>query len=375
MSVITCDAKSGPPAEFLALPGEVYRDDPLWIPEEPKRIAAAFSPGNDYFSYGEAQIFCIPGKVRAAAFHEPEFRIENRKVAFFGYFESTGDLEANAELMQQVEAWARARGATMLYGPIQWNTVSGYRLRLSAEPGALPFLGEPQNPTSYPALLEALGLSIHRRYVTQRIPFAQVQMGLQLAQPLRDALIAQGYRFEVPSSENWLRSLPKLYEMADAIFAQNFAYSKISYQAFAAAFAPTLLRFICRESSVIVFAPNGDPIAFGLGYPHYGPLLIAGRGKERVAISDLDYTVHAPELTKYPPRGCIGKTLGVHPAHRRKGIMEAMLVHAFERVCNRYDVWYGGMIREDNPSRRTFAAFHIGEREYALYAKSLEVPS
>ena len=375
MSILSCDGKEGLPPGFLELPALVYQDDPIWIPEDSEQVTAAFTPSNDYFTHGEARAYCIPGKVRAVAFHEPDFRINNQKVAFFGYFESIGDTDANAALMQQIEAWAQERGARMLFGPIQWTTAHGYRLRLSAEPGALPFIGEPQNPPTYPAQLEALGLSVFRKYVTQLVPFERAKMGIQLIHPLRDALLAEGYRFEIPNSENWVRSMPKIYEMADAIFSQNFAYTKISYQTFAAIFTPMLLKRICPHSSLIVFAPNGDPVGFGLGYPMYGPLIVAGRGSKRIPIRDLDYAVHAPELAKLPMRGCIGKTLGVHPAHRRKGIMESMLLYSFENAHDRYDIWYGAMIREDNPSRKTFAFLQAGEREYALYAKPLEVRS
>lgn len=365
------EGQEGVPPGFLDLPAIVYRDDARWLPEDPVAVAASFTPRNDYFSYGQARTYCVPGKVRAAAFHEPEFRIDGEKVAFFGYFESTGDAEANAAVMARIEAWARARGARRLYGPIQFNTINGYRLRLSAEPGALPFLGEPQNPESYPAMLEAMGLQVCRRYVTQLVPLEKARAGLQLVEPIYRSLLAQGYRFETPAPENWARSLPRLYEMMDVIFSQNFAFSRISYPFFAATFEPTLLRRICPHGSTIVLDAAGEAVSFGLAVPHYGPLIVQGRGAARVAVSDLDYNTHAAELARQPPRGCIGKTIGVLPSHRRKGLMEAMLYHSFQQASSLYDLWYGALIREDNYSRRTFAFLQVGEREYGLYAKAL----
>lgn len=372
MSLHQRDGREGVPPGFLDLPARVYAGDDSWVPEDGDAVAAAFSPENPYFAYGQAQALCIPGKVRVAAFHEPAFRIHDEKVAFFGYFESTGDGAANAEAFAALRGWARARGARALYGPIQWNTYRGYRVRLSAEPGALPFLGEPHSHPAYPGQFEALGMALHQRSLTQIIPLKQVVEGLALVAPVYEGLCGQGYRFETPTPERWAASLPTLYEMAESIFAQNFAYSRISYPEFCGVFEAALLRRICPHSSTLVFGPDGDPVAFGLAFPHYGPLIVSGRGAERVPVRDLDYQRHLPLLAEQRPRACIGKTIGVQRAHRRKGLMEAMLYASFQRAQRLYDVWYGALIREDNFSRRVFDAVKVGERWYGLYKMTLE---
>ncbi len=375
MNVLEQDGVAGVPEGFTELPGLVYANEPLWIPEDPESVAAMFSADNAYFGGDDAALrkaartFCIPGKVRCAAFHEPALRIDDECVAFFGFFESTGDAEANAAVMQRVEAWARERGARRLYGPIQFNTTTGYRLRLSAEPGALPFLGEPQNPESYPAMLEALGFTVHQKYVTQLIPFQTAQMALRMVEPLYNTLLSQGYRFETPTPEAWVRGLPQLYEMVDQVFSQNFAYSPVGYPAFQKMYSDALLRRVDPESSVMVTGPGGDLAGFALGYPHYGPITVQGAGADRVAARDLDYAIHWPRIAAARPRVCIGKTTGVHPAHRRKGLFESMVYYSFVRGHSRYDTWMGAMIREDNHSRKLFAMLAASERIYGLFAK------
>ena len=366
------DGRDGVPPGFLELPAIVYRDDPSWIPEDASVVAAAFSENNPYFAHNRARTFCIPGRVRAAVFYDPLLRIDGEPVAYAGYFESTGDASADAEVFARIEAWSRACGAAVIYGPIQFTTTHSYRFLLSAAPGATPFVGEPYNPASYPLAWQALGFQLARRYVSQLVPMRQVHQALSSFQPVREALLAQGYRFEVPAVDTWLQHLPKIYEMADAIFAQNFAYSKVSYAAFAELLAPTIIHKICQRSSILVFAPDGTPAALGLSYPHYGPLLVQGRGAARVALRELDYNLHAPQLAQLPPRACIGKTLGVHPAHRRKGIKEALLLLGLERGLDAYDLWYAATIREDNTSRRVFADVAVAEHWYALYSKRLE---
>lgn len=372
MTIHETDGVDGLPPGFLELPGIVYRDDPSWIPEDPHSLAAAFSAGNPYFERSRARAVCIPGKARAVAFFDPELRIDNEPVAYAGYFESVGDGDAHAEVLGRVERWAREQGAAVLYGPIQFNTAHSYRFRLSGPSDFAPFLGEPYNPDSYPRYWEEQGFQLARRYSSQLIPMQKLHQALTIFQPLREALLAEGYRFECPTVESWLRHLPTIHEMVDAIFSQNFAYSRRSYAAFAALLEPAILHKICQQSSILVYAPDGSLAALGLSYPHYGPLLVQGRGSARILSRDIDYHQHAPLLAEQQPRGCIGKTLGVHPAHRRKGIKEVLLLTGFERSLSTYDIWCAATMREDNPSRRVFSQVAISEHWYALYSKRLE---
>lgn len=366
------EGRDGLPPGFLELPGTVYRDDPNWIPEDPHMLSAAFAAGNPYFERSRARVFCIPGKARVVAFHDPDLRIDGEPAAYAGYFESTGDQDANAEILRRAERWLHERGARVLYGPVQFNTAHSYRFRLSGTSGFAPFLGEPYNPDSYPGFWEQLGYTLTRRFSSQIIPLPQLYKALTLFAPVRESLIAEGYRFECPTVQTWLANLPTLHEMVDSIFSQNFAYSRSSYASFAALLQPAILHKMCQLSSILVFAPDGSLAALGLSYPHYGPLLVQGRGAARIHAHDIDYHQHAPILAGMPPRGCIGKTLGVHPAHRRKGIKEALLLTGFERSLNTYDIWCAATMREDNPSRLVFADVATAEHWYALYSKRLE---
>jgi len=366
------DGRDGPPAGFVELPGEVYRGDPLWIPEDPTSVEAAFSSANSWFDGGQARLFSIAGKVRAAAFFEPQQRIAGEPVAFFGYFESTGDAAAERAVMDAIEAWARARGAQTLYGPINFNTTTGYRLLLEMEPGGLPFLGEPYNPPSYPAALEALGFRLHQGYGSQLIPCDLARRVVDAAKPALDAFLAAGYRFEQPTHEAWVRSLPQLHQMVDAIFGENFAYTPLGYDAFARLMGPTLLRRICPRTSVMAFAPSGEAVGFALIYPHWGPLIVQGRADgPPIAPRDLDYVTHAPLLAGQRPRSMISKTFGVHPAYRQKRLFSVLALLCFERSIGHYDFHYAALMRDDNHSRRLFESTGVRERRYGLYAKPL----
>lgn len=360
------------PAGFLDLPRQVYRDDPFWIPESDAAVARAFDrAANPWFVGRESQTWCEPGRARLAAFHDPRLALDGEGAAFFGYFESTGDEAPEARLFAAAGAWARARGARSLVGPIDFSTFGRYRLRLSAEPGAVPFPGEPYGRPGYAQRLEAAGFARRETYVTQ-VADADTARSLRDARrDMPDRLRAQGYRFDSLRPAAWRARLPELHRLADAIFGGNFAYTPLPFAAFAAACGEALVSRCCPRTSVVAYGPGGDLAGLFLVQPHYGPLVVQEAGNERVPVEDLRYADHWPRLAARAFRQAVLKTVGVAAAHRRRGLMEAMTVEVLDRGDGLYDAWLGALIREGNPSRRFGAAEGVRERTYALYARAL----
>ncbi len=356
---------------FLALPHALYRDDPRWIPEEPDAVARAFSPANRWHVLRAARTFCAPERARAAAFFDPRCAIDGTPAAFFGYWESAGDLDADRALFARVAEWARAHGAERLYGPINFSTANGYRVLLSAEPDALPFPGEPYNPAWYGAQLEALGFALERRYLTQHIDRERAQASLERHRRLRQRLEARGYRFSPIDADEWLARLDELALLADAMFAGNFAYTPLPPGEFAAAFGARLLARLWRELSVVAHAPNGEIAGFFLVYPHYGPLVVQGAGQARVAPSAVDYARDVARLPAAAARTALLKTVAVNPKYRGRGVAEAMSAWLLERSAPLCDELLGALIREDNASRRLSAGETPALRWYGLYGKAL----
>ncbi len=360
------------PPGFVELPHLVFADDPDWIPEDPAAVERAFDPSSAWFRQGQAETFCIPGKARAAAFFQPDLRVDDQRVAFFGYWCTAGDRDADASLFADVEAWAADRGAEALYGPINFTTYGNYRLLLSMEADdATPFPDEPYNPATWPETLEALGYAVDQHYLTQ---VGVIQAGLfvaQLKKPAIDALLAEGYRVESFPHGAWLDRLREVHGIVDAIFGQNFAYSPLSYEAFASKCGEDFIRRTDPEVSTACYAPDGALAGFFLVYPHYGPLVRQGAGADRVAVTALDFATHHPDLAGRPWRGAIAKTVGTDPRHRGKGVMAALTAGMFARGEGRYEHWYGAMIRKGNASKNYASGNTTGERWYGLFRKGL----
>ena len=371
MRIAMRDGRDGLDDAFVALPHAVYAGDPCWIPEEEEPLRRAFSDANDWFAGGRAATFCIPERARLAVFRRDDCVVEGRPAAFFGYMESDDDGGALLGLLEQARRWAVEAGAEMLYGPIDFDTFSRYRLRTSAEAAdATPFPSEPYNRPTYPALLERAGFAVARRYVSQ------LSIGALAADETKRAatnvLIDEGFVTQPLDGATWLALLPELHRRVHEIFAEGFAYTPVSYERFTATQGEGVARRLCPETSTLARDPNGQLAGFLLVFPHYGPLVVRGAGSARVPASALAYDQHRPLLEAQGHRAAIVKTVGVAPAYRRRGLMDAMVVSTLDRGRDRYDRWIGALIRDDNPSGRYGAARERMERHYALYAAALD---
>lgn len=356
---------------FLELPEAVYEGDAQWIPEDAGAVTAAFSAANPWFDRGQAATFCLPGAARAAAFRVPDLEIEGQQAGFFGYFESVGDEAAERSVFDALEDWTRTRGASVLFGPINFSTYGNYRLRLSAEAGADTFLGEPYNPARYPTALEKRGYTLHQSYCTQIFNRQGAQMVIAAYAPIVERLRSDGYQIKPLTPEIWLGNLDELHPLVDRIFAANFAYTPLPYEAFVNACGAPFAKKMCGERSMIAWGPEGDIAGFLLVYPHYGGLVSQAAGDQRVLPEALDYAVHTPLLPKQGRADAIYKTVGVAPHHRRKGVMESFTQMLAAQTIDSCERWFGALIRDDNPSRKVGGGFLDAERRYGLFRKSL----
>ena len=118
---------------FLTFPWRIYQDDPLWVPpllprdEEtngprPRRVPPARRKRRSSSRGGEQS---RSGTVCAAVDHKAN-ETRDRKECVFGFFEYIEDYAVFEALLEQVSAWAKARGLTALRGPFNLDYEDGY---------------------------------------------------------------------------------------------------------------------------------------------------------------------------------------------------------------------------------------------------------
>ncbi|RZU48197.1 hypothetical protein EV700_0098 [Fluviicoccus keumensis] len=356
------------PDAFLDLPARIYANDPFWLGEDPASVRQQFSALNPWFDEGQAWVGVVPGKARLAGFVVPGQLVDGEQAAFFGFWETINELEANLQLFDELKSWARVHGATRLYGPINFTTFGANRVRLDGfEHGAFP--GEPWNPDYYPVLLEQLGLDIRYRYIST---FAKVD---EIIPPVkRDYLrvkpqLEQAIRFKPMTADYWVDHLDELYGFVGQVFGANFAYTPISLETFRQVCGPDFARKFCPQTSVLAESLDGRIAGFFLVYPDYGPLMRQTLPAP-LPTALVDYDSCAALLPQ--PRLALAKTGGVHPDFRTFGLFTAMSCELTLRAEGVYDEIAGALVREDNASLN-FAARHGTARHhhYALFGTPL----
>jgi ribosomal protein S18 acetylase RimI-like enzyme len=367
-----CAGGSGLPDGFLELAPEVYRDDPNWIPEDTARMTVLFGRDNPWFRGGDARAFCVPGRCRAAAFRPRDLVVDGAASAFFGYWETVGDEEANAVVMDAVRSWAAELGASRLFGPIDFSTALSYRMRIAGDVTGPPYIGEPYNPPYYPAQLERLGFRIHQRYISWLLDEPELRSHAAEKQTALDQARERGYRFESLDVSTWVGNSGPLFQLANEVFAINFGFTPFSREQFELSFNASWAASLHPDLSLLGFGPDGDVVGFILTYPHYAPLAVQGAGENRVPTGQLSYERHAPMLAGGGDRTVLMKTGGTSPRYRRLGIANAMVGEFAHRALERgVTTMLGGPMREDNPSRLVFSPSDRMERWYGLYVTEL----
>lgn len=350
--------------EFFSVPITVYAGDPWWIPEN-RQHTQSFLLSSD----AEVNLWSRSREARLAGFYDPRVKIDGRSVAYFGYFECLDRYEIVQSIFDEFSAWAKSRGAEVVYGPINFNTFNNYRIRIGEHYATPPFLGEPYNPGYYELFLEELGYKMAVRYVTQE-SFAEdmepIISGIKQSK-MGGAFHLPGLKIESLDSEIWCQHLQDIYLLVDEIFKENFAYSGISFETFARSYGRSFADKFCPHSSVCARDVHGKIVGFFLGFPDYGPLLWQ-RAMPPVPAEEIKYAEHFRLIER--PR-FLGKTGGVHPDFRRLGLFNLLVA---ESACRAVKIYYslnGCLMREDNPSLRFSQPFARQTRSYGLFVKNL----
>ncbi|NRA68034.1 MAG: hypothetical protein HRU19_26365 [Pseudobacteriovorax sp.] len=344
------------PDQFFEIPKVVYRDDPWYRGENSSQIRQLFGSDHDFFVEGKA-VLMTQDNTRLAGFWHPQQRLEGKAAAYFGFWETDGNLDSNCDLFQQLKSWARSLGASTLIGPIDFSTYYRNRTRLT---GGRPFLGEPYNPGYYASVLSSLGFRI-ALYYTTAIPKPWWLYRPLLLRKFGAYAIPDSFRVEPITVESFERNFNEFYRLTDGIFSENPGYRAITFDKFKATYF-SYRHLLCSESSQFVF--DGDRlVAFSLCMPDFLPLVYRG-----TPLQDIRFETHFSLLSRPI---LLAKTFGVDKDYRKHGLYNAMMHHSILGAKRlKYKDMFGCLVRQGNYSNsRVKLKYPI--RKYALFGIDL----
>lgn len=340
MNIWSIPPKEIPSSLFFIIPKEIYKGDTHWHEENPQRIAWMFSDANPYFKHIQTAIWGVDTTCRIAGFYNPTLLIDGEHVAFFGYWETHNNLEANQKLFAKFESWAQQQGATKVFGPINMTTYASYRIQLNPD-NRPPFFGEPYNPKYYGSILEQCGYSVFMNYHSVIGHGDHIQVGTQAA-PMFHAQLKKKKFTAVPLTPAlWMERQEEIHSIFQALWQKNFGYVPIDLHTFQTFFSRSTAEQLDPDVSIALLDTENKIAAYLAVYPDYGPIL---NNLSSPPSFERDFTLlTAPSMLQ--------KTGCVHPKYRNQHLFTAISVIACEKATKKgYKNVVGCLIRSDNHS-------------------------
>lgn len=176
------------------------------------------------------------------------------------------DAAAGTSLLQHAAAELRAAGAVRLLGPMNGSTWQRYRFALPPAPGEAvepPFLGEPVNPTAYPAHFTAAGFRQAAAYesrISEDITTANPRAAAGEA-----AIAERGITVAPIDLARFDEELRDLHALSLRAFRGNRYYSPIDAQSFDALYRP--MRDVIDPGHVLLArGPEGQLAGYVFAY-------------------------------------------------------------------------------------------------------------
>ena len=355
--------------EFLRLPYEIYRGDPLWVPPIASEVRRILDRArNPYFADASLELFiCFadgrPAARAAVVIKQPHWQKFSDRTAFFGFFESVNDDQAVQSLFTRVERSARERGATSLEGPFNPNHYSELGLQINNF-GTSPAFFQAYNPAFYPSLLESADFRpvklIHTRRNEHIREYVRSRYGSERAMS-----VSGDYRVRSFIVRDFDRELDRIREVFNDAFASNWHFLPLTREEYL--FSAKFLNLVTLPELITIVEYKGEPVGVLEFVLDINPLLRNLRGR----VGPLKYLNFL--RARKSIRNVIIYAVGIRKAFQGTRVYKLLLDSA-RNVAAKYDALETTWMSDENQLALR-AAGHLGlerDKEFAIYRKELK---
>jgi hypothetical protein len=267
---------------FMSLTAAPYATDPVAAPLPPLFEAPRYTPTqNAYLNRGAVHLLLAlrggkPVARMSAHVDKYQHATHGDHAGFFGFFESVGDDEAAARMIDVGGAWLKAQGCKSYRGPFS------YTLYGDLCPGFLvegfdtpPFIGMMHNPPSYPALFERLGFARVKGMVAWRLLRTDFRKDTATKYMAAHPLPAE---VRLRPIRKRLDEYRRLFAAYNEIWRENWQH--LDYQdSDVLAFIKDANMWVDRATSLVCETRDGEVIAFMMTVVDAQRLLVGLKGK------------------------------------------------------------------------------------------------
>ena len=196
-------------------------------------------------------------------------------VGYIGFFEAA-DLSTTKALLNSAWDWFRNKSngsALKIYGPVNFNTWLPYRFRVGQEEDPTPsFSFEPVNPPEYPLWFQELGFRPVETYHSSAS--AGVDGIVESTKKSYEKALQNGFSFRQMAADGFLeRAVPKIHEISQVVFQDNFLFEPIPYSFFHSLYVPIAKK---ADLSLSYFAldPQGKEVGFFFNFIESGSFVM-----------------------------------------------------------------------------------------------------
>ncbi|MCP3099358.1 N-acetyltransferase [Myxococcus sp. K15C18031901] len=334
---------------FIRFPASLYAGDPNWVPPlEMERKDFLDPKKNPFFDYAEVELFLarrgrdVVGRI--AAIRNPRhLEIHGTKEGFFGLFECVNDAGIARALLETAGTWLKSRGMDTMLGPANFSSNQDWGLLVDGF-DTPPAIMMPYNPTYYPALLEACGLSKAKDlFAFELSASAQPpEKVVRIAEKMRQR---EGVTVRAVNLKDFPAEVERIRSIYNSAWEKNWGFVPFTDKEFD--HLAKDMKTIVRPELVLIAEVKGEAVAFSMTLPDGNQAIKAANGR----LTTFGLPIGLAKLVLASRR--INRlrliTLGIKEGYRRRGL-DAILYLDTLRTAHRLG-YAGGEISwtlEDN---------------------------
>ena len=266
---------------FIDFPHDLYKGDANYVPELFIAQRDLLTPGKHPFhEHSKVQLFLyykdavIQGRI-AAILNNNHNQFNNTTDGFFGFFESTNDVQVATALFEAAATWLQEQGATTLIGPVNPSTNEPCGMLVDGfdKPAQAMMT---YNKPYYPALMEAVVLQKKVDLLAYDIPLAVVgDRPVQLEERLLTRLRQKQITIRPVNKKDLMNEARKVKEVYNAAWDKNLGFVPMTDNEFN--YLAKDLKMVLDEQLCLIAEHNGEQIGFALAIPDINEVLIKVR--------------------------------------------------------------------------------------------------
>lgn len=354
--------------DFYRMPFIVYDHDPNWVPPITSEVRRVLNvKRNPYFTKTKLKLFvCYKDNGIASRTAIIINRLHQQKMgvksAFFGFFESIGDVNAVRCLFDEAESYCKSHGMELLEGPFNPNHYSELGLQMN-QFGTSPTFFQPYNPDYYSNLLEEAGFQVSARF--HSLKNENIREYIFQRYGTRPILHKSGnYTIRSFSRSDSKAEFERIREVYNDAFSSNWHFLPLSKEEYL--FSAKYMSLVTRPDLIKIVEHKGEPVAVFHCVLDINPALKKMKGK----VGPVKYMRFL--LNRRKTRKLILYSVGIKKSYQHSRVYKLLLT-TFYQLCVKYNVLETTWTSEENiPAMK--AAEHLGlkpDKQFAIFEKYL----